>query len=133
MVVNEGLNYILGVTFSDETQDTTHYVGLKGAGSMAAGDTMASHAGWTEITSYAGDRKAWVEQGASGQEIENTGNAASFAISGACTVAGAFICVPETGSAQELVCGVDFSSSRTLADGDTLNVIYKLTAADDGI
>lgn len=133
MIVNEGLNYILGVTLSDEAQDATHYVGLKGTGAVAAGNTLASHAPWSEVTTYTGDRKAWTEGGASSQSISNTGNAASFAITGDCSVYGAFICVPATGSAQELICAVDFSSSRTLANGDTLNVTYTLTAADDGV
>ena len=133
MVVNEGLNYILGVTFSDETQDATHYLGLKGTGTPAAGDTLASHATWSEITAYTGDRKAWTEGGASSQSISNSGSAAAFAINGAAEVYGAFLCVPETGTAQELVAAVDFASNRTLADGDTLNVTYTLTAADDGV
>lgn len=131
-IVNEGLNYVLGVTFSDDTQDATHYIGLKSTGSVAAGDTLASHAGWTEITDYTGDRKAWTEGGASSQSISNSGNAAAFAINGTCNVYGAFLCVPATGSAQELVAAVDFTTNRSLADGDTLNVTYTLTAADDG-
>ena len=34
------------------------YLILKGAGSIAAADTPASHAGWTESTPYAGNRPA---------------------------------------------------------------------------
>lgn len=133
MIVNEGLNYILGVTFSDEAQDTTHYVGLKGTGSVAAADTLASHTGWTEITDYTGDRKAWVEAGASSQSITNSASPATFAINGTCNVYGAFISVPATGTAQELICAVDFTTNRSLGNGDTLNVSYTLTAADDGV
>ncbi|MGD9381501.1 MAG: hypothetical protein PVI03_03575 [Candidatus Thorarchaeota archaeon] len=133
LVVNEGLNHILDVQFHAETQVTTWYVGLKGTGSEAAGDTLASHAGWSEITAYTGDRKEFVEGAASSQQISNTGNAASFSITGTATVAGAFICSVSTGSAGKLFCVADFSSPRSVDNGDTLNVTYTITAADDGV
>jgi hypothetical protein len=133
LVVNEGLNHILDVQFHAETQVTTWYVGLKGTGSPAAGDTLASHAGWTEITAYTGDRKEFVEGAASSQQISNTGNAASFSITGTATVAGAFLCSVSSGSSGKLFCAADFSSPRSVDNGDTLNVTYTITAADDGV
>ena len=52
LVTTVGLNHVLGSTFDAVTQVTAWYVGLKGAGAVAAGDTMASHSGWTEIADY---------------------------------------------------------------------------------
>jgi hypothetical protein len=133
LVVNEGLNHILDVQFHAETQVTTWYVGLKGTGSEAVGDTLASHAGWAELADYTGDRQEFVEGAASSQSISNTGNAAVFPITGPMTVAGAFLASVATGSAGKLFCAADFSSPRSVDNGDTLNVTYTIDAADDGV
>lgn len=133
MVVNEGLNHILDVQFHGETPISPWYVLLKGTGTPAAGDTLASHASWSEITAYADDRKEFVEGAASSQSISNTGNAASFAINGAAEVYGAGLCGAATANTSKLFNAVDFASDRTLADGDTLNVTMTISAADDGV
>ena len=55
LVVNVGLQYMAGVALTSTAQITTWYVGLYGAAATnnpAAGDTMSSHAGWTEVTAY---------------------------------------------------------------------------------
>lgn len=133
MIVNTGLDYFLDVPLSSGTQNYTHYVGLKGAGAVLAADTLASQANWSIVTDYTGNRKLWQEGGVSGQSISNTGNAASFAINATVTVAGAFITPEETAASGTLVCAVDFAASRSLASGDTLNVTYTISAADDGV
>lgn len=133
MIVNTGLDYFLDVTLSNATQNDPHYVGLKGAGAVAAGDTLASPGAWSEVTDYTGNRKEWDEQGVSGQSISNSGSAAEFSINGSCTVAGAFIATVSSGTGGTLVAAVDFSGSRSLQNGDTLNVTYTITAADDGV
>lgn len=131
--VNEGLDHVLDVVFSDGSQDSTHYIGLKGAGAVDATDTLGSYSNWSEVTDYSGDRPAWTEGGVSSQSIDNSGSPASFSITGDVTVAGAFICNVASGDVGKLYCAVDFSSSRTLASGDTLNVTYTISAADDGV
>jgi len=133
LFTDEGLDDILDIVFSDGAQDSTHYVGLKGAGAPAAGDTLASHGGWTEFADYTGNRQAWVEAGVSSQTITNTASPAVFPITGAGTVAGAFIATVTSGTAGVLVCVVDFASSRTVGSGDTLNVTYELGSQDDGV
>lgn len=131
LFTNEGLDYILDVVFSDATQHGTHYIGLKGSGAAAAGDTLASHAGWSEVTDYSeGARQAWTEGGVSSQAITNDGNEASFSINGDATVAGAFLTNASSGTSGILYCVVDFTSARTVANGDTLTVQYDLSAAD---
>lgn len=130
LMTNEGLEDILDVYFSDGTQDATHYIGLKGAGAVAAGDTLASHANWSEVATYTGNRKAWTEAGVSSKAITNTASPASFAINDTATVAGAFLTNAETGTTGVLVAAIDFTSSRSVLSGDTLNVTYSLTIAD---
>lgn len=117
-VTTSGILNLLDVYFHDAAQTSTWYIGLKGTGAEAAGDTMASHAGWSEVTDYADNRKEFEENAAATGAISNTGNAASFAINGDATVAGAFVCGAATGDACTLWCVEDFASSRTVANGD---------------
>jgi len=132
LVTTVGLNHVLGSTFDAVTQITTWYVGLKGAGSVAAGDTMSSHSGWTEIADYSQSVRQTLTLGtASAGSIDNTGNLATYSINGTATVAGAFIVSSNTksGTAGTLYGVVDFSSSRAVISGDTLTVTVTLTAA----
>ena len=46
LVVTAGLNDVLTQYFKGSSYTAAWYVGLKGAGSVAAGDTMSSHSGW---------------------------------------------------------------------------------------
>ena len=133
LFTDEGLDDILDIVFSDGGQDATHYVGLKGAGAVLAADDLTTQANWTEFTDYTGTRQIWVEAGVTSQTITNTASPAVFPITGAGTVAGAFITNVTSGTAGILFCAVDFTSSRTVGSGDTLNVVYELSAADDGV
>jgi hypothetical protein len=133
LVTYEGLDHLLNVHFHGTTQVTTWYVGLKNTGTVANSDILSSHGGWTEFTSYSGDRKEFVEGAASSRTISNTGNAASFSITGSGTVYGAFIASAATGTTGTLFSAVDFSSSRSVGSGDTINVTYTISSADDGV
>ena len=134
LVVNQGLQDMNTTYLNAGTQVTTWYVGLiTGPGSgttIAAGDTLASHAGWTEFTEYSGNRKAAVFATATTADpsvITNTASPASFAISGAGgTVAGAFLASAATGTSGILFSAADFQSpgDRVVVSGDTLNVVY---------
>ena len=128
LIVTEGLNHILDVTFHADTQVTTWYIGLKGSGTPAAGDTMASHATWSEITDYSGDRKEWTEGAASSGSMTNS-SSVDFSITGTATIAGAFLNTAATGTAGTLYGVVDFSSARSVISGDTLQVTVTVTAA----
>jgi hypothetical protein len=55
LVVNVGLADMNDKYFSGSGYTAAWYLGLYGSGATndpAAGDTMASHAGWTEVTDY---------------------------------------------------------------------------------
>ena len=128
LIVTEGLNHILDSQFHAGTQVTTWYIGLKGSGTPVAGDTMASHASWSEITDYSGDRKEWTEGAASSGSMTNA-SSVDFSITGTATVAGAFLNTASTGTAGTLYGVVDFSSARSVISGDTLQVTVTVTAA----
>lgn len=135
LITNAGLDYLLDVALSGATATTTWYLGLKGTGSPAAGDTMSSHAGWSEITPYSdANRITWSEGGVSSQSITNSGSVAAFTINATSTVYGIFLTSDNTksGTSGTLFSATDFSSSRAVESGDTLNVTYTVSAADDG-
>ena len=132
LVVTEGKNYMLTQTFSGSGYTAAWYLGLvDGASSptYAAGNTMASHAGWTEFTSYSNaTRPAPVFNAASAGARSTTPT--SFNINGSGTVAGAFLTTDNTvgGTTGTLFSAGNFTGgSRTVANGDTLNVTYTLT------
>lgn len=133
LVVNAGLNHILNVQFHGTTQVNPWYVGLKLTGSPASVDTLATHSGWTEATGYTGNRKAYTEATASSQSITNSASKASFAIGSTATIAGAFVTSVSTGTSGTLFCAANFTSPRAVESGDTLEVTYTISAADDGV
>lgn len=127
LLTNEGLNDLLDKYFKGSAYTAAWYVGLKGAGSAAAGDTLASHAGWTEITAYTGNRQTLTLGTVSSQSVNNSASPAAFAITGTVTVAGAFLSTVATGTAGTLYSAADFSASRSVASGDTINVTASLS------
>lgn len=128
LITTEGLNHILDTQFHAGTAVTTWYIGLKGAGTPAAGDTLASHSTWTEVADYAGTRKEWTEGAAASGSMTNA-SSVDFAVNGTATVAGAFLASPTSGTTGTLYGVVDFASSRSVISGDTLQVTVTVTAA----
>lgn len=133
IVVNQGLNDLLDVTLSGATQDTTWFVGLLSATpTVAAGDTLASHAGWTEVTAYDEvNRVAWVDAGAASQSITNSASPAVFTINAnGTTMGGAFLAGVNTGTAGRLYAAGAFTAgNKDLDDNDTITVTATFTAA----
>lgn len=132
LVTTQGLNHLLSTVFAGGTAAATWYIGLissAGYSALAAGDTLASHAGWTETAAYTGDRKEWTEGAPAGGAMTNA-TSVDFAITGGVTVKGAFLCSAETGTSGTLFCEALFSGGdRAVINGDTLKVTYTLTAA----
>jgi hypothetical protein len=134
LVVNQGLQNMVAAYLDAATQTTVWYIGLiTGPGSgttIAAADTLASHAGWTEFTNYSGNRKTATFGTATTADpsvIDNTASPASFSItSTGGTVAGAFLASVDTGTSGTLFSASDFQSpgDRVVVSGDTLNVVY---------
>jgi hypothetical protein len=136
LVVNEGLQDLNNKYFKASGYTATWYLGLiNGPGSgttYAAGDTLASHAGWTEDTNYSGSRKA-VTFGtptlADPSVIDNSASPAVFSINNTSTVAGAFLTTASSGTSGILFSEGDFTGGdKSVANGDTLNVTYTFSA-----
>jgi hypothetical protein len=136
LVVNEGLKDMNDKYFSGSTYTATWYLGLiEGPASgttIAAGDTLASHAGWDEDTNYSGDRKAVTFGAATLADpsvISNSGSPSQFAMTGTTTIAGAFLASVDTGTSGILFSASDFQSpgDRAVVNGDTLNVTYQFS------
>jgi hypothetical protein len=128
LVVTTGRNALLDNTFNAAAGSVNWFVGLKGTGSVAAGDTLASHGGWSEVTPYSGNRPAWTKNGAaSSGAMSNSSSKASYAITGSSTVYGAFLASVNSGTSGTLFGAGDFSASRAVENGDTLNVQVDLS------
>jgi len=136
LVVNEGLQDMNDKYFSGSAYTAAWYLGLiTGPGAsttIAAGDTLATHAGWTENTDYSGNRKAVTFGAATLADpsvINNSGSPSQFAITGTTTIAGAFLASVATGTSGILFSASDFQSpgDRAVVNGDTLNVQYSFS------
>jgi hypothetical protein len=130
IVVTTGLNKLLDATFKNGLTTPAWYVGLKGTGTMVAGDTMASHAGWSEIVPYSDStRPAFTPGTISSGAVDNSASKAVFNINSGTTVYGCFLSDNSTksGTTGTLYGGGDFGSSRAVVNGDTLNVTVTLT------
>lgn len=135
IVVNAGLNYLLDAGLSGGTQITSWYLSLLSATpTIAAGNTMASHAGWTEVVAYdESTRVAFVDGGVASQTCSNSASPAVFTISTDGTdVGGAFL---TSGSAKSGTSGTLYAAgaftagNKSLDDGDTIDVTLTATAA----
>ena len=133
LVVNVGLDDSLDKHFKGSAYTAAWYVGLTdGTPAFAAGDTMASHVGWVEVTDYDEATREVLTLGAvSGQSVNNSASKASFTINLTVTVGGAFITTVSTkgGTTGILYGGGAFSVDRSLIENDILNVTVTLTAA----
>lgn len=140
LVVNGGLQDMNAKYFTGSTYTAAWYLGLYGAAASnnpAAGDTMSSHAGWTENTTYSNANRPTCTFGtpttANPSVATNSASPATFNINGTTTVGGAFLTSNNTkgGTTGTLYSAADFSSpgDRSVVNGDTLTVTYTLSLA----
>jgi hypothetical protein len=141
LVVNVGLQYMAGSALTSVSQITTWYLGLYGAGASntpAAGDTMSSHAGWTEYVNYSNANRVTATLAtattANPSVVTNSASPAVFNIDGAGgTVGGAFLTSNNTksGTTGTLFSAADFGSpgDRVVVNSDTLSVTYTFSLA----
>ena len=141
LVVNVGLQYMAGTALDGTTtRVTSWFLGLYGAGASntpAAGDTMASHAGWTEVTAYSNGTRVTATfvaaTTANPSVVTNTASPAVFNINGSATVGGAFLTSNDTkgGTTGTLFSAADFGSpgDRSVVNSDTLSVTYTFSLA----
>ena len=135
LVVNVGLQDMNTKYFSGSSYTATWYLGLYGAGASntpAAGDTMASHAGWTEQVGYSQATRPACTFGvattADPSVISNSASPATFSINATATIGGAFLTSNNTksGTTGILFSAADFAApgDRNVVSGDTLSVTY---------
>jgi hypothetical protein len=133
LVVNEGLKDMNDKYFSGSAYTAAWYLGLitgpSSGTSFLAGDTLATHAGWTEDTNYTGNRKAVTFGAATTADpsvITNSASPSQFTMNGTTTIAGAFLTNVATGTSGILFSEADFQSpgDRAVVSGDVLNVTY---------
>jgi hypothetical protein len=133
LVVNVGLQDMNAKYFVGSAYTAAWYLGLvtgpASGTTFAAGDTLASHAGWTEDANYAGTRKACTFGTATTADpsvITNSLNTASFTMNATTTIAGAFLCSVASGTSGVLFSASDFQSpgDRAVVSGDVLVVTY---------
>ena len=136
LVVNVGLKHLNDTFFSGSAYTATWYLGLVNASpspSYAAADTLASHAGWAETTSYTGNRKPVTFAAATTADpsvITNSAVPSQFSMNATVTVAGAFLANVDTGTSGILFSVSSFQSpgNRNVVNGDTLSVTYQFSA-----
>ena len=140
LVVNEGLQYMAGSALTSVTQITSWFIGLYGSGASntpAAGDTMASHAGWTEVVAYSNATRVAATFAtattANPSVVTNSASPATFNINGTTTVGGAFLTSgsAKSGTTGTLFSAADFGSpgDRSVVASDTLSVTYTFSLA----
>ena len=140
LVVNEGLAYMAGTALTSVAQITSWYIGLYGAGASntpAAGDTMASHAGWTEVVPYSNATRVAATfvtaTTANPSVVTNAASPATFNINATSTVGGAFLTSgsAKSGTTGTLFSAADFSApgDRSVVSGDIISVTYTFSLA----
>ena len=137
LVVDEGLEYILGTSFDGATASLANwFIGLfSGNYTPQNTDTAANiSANSGEITTQYSEatRVAWVEGGVSSKTIGNSLSVAVFTFTAASTnVYGAFLISDslKAGTAGVLSAASRFGSLRVMLASDSLNVTYSLSAS----
>lgn len=132
LIVNEGLNKMLTDTFKASGYTSAWYIGLKQAGSVAAGDTMSSHGGWLEHSGYSESvRQTFVAGTVASQSVSNAASLAEFTMNTTYTVTGAFLSTSNTkgGTSGTLFAAGDAATPRSGGASDVLQVSYTINTA----
>jgi hypothetical protein len=134
LVVNQGLNYELGVALGGIGQITQWYLGIfQGNYTPVASDTAANWAAnATECSSYmSATRPAFSPAAASGQQISNSATPATFTFTAGVTVYCTALVSSNTiaGTGGTLFSEALFGAAKTVVDGDQLLVTYTLSAS----
>jgi hypothetical protein len=134
VVTTVGKNFTLDTTLGNVAGGAV-VMGLKGTGTAVAADTQASHATWLEVglanaPTYSGNRPTPSFSAASAGS-KATSSAVSFTITSTGTVAGCFINIGGSSTKDSttgtLFSAGDFSSSKSVVNGDTIAVTYTAT------
>lgn len=134
LVVNEGLDSLLGVMFNGATQMATWYLGLfEGNYTPVATVTAATiDSASTECDAYdEATRPEYQEATPASQSITNSANRATFTFNATKTIYGAFLISNNTksGTTGTLFSAARFSTAKSVESSDQLLLTYTLSAA----
>lgn len=135
LVVNVGLADMNTKYFKGSGYTAAWYLGIYGpaaSNNPSSTDTMASHAGWTEVTAYSNATRPAATFGAATTAdpsvIANSASPAQFLVNASANVGGAFLTTGDLpgGSSGTLFSASDFAApgDRTVQNGDVLSVTY---------
>ena len=135
LVVNVGLADMNTKYFKGSGYTAAWYIGIYGpaaSNNPSSTDTMASHAGWTEVTAYSNVTRPAATFGAATTAdpsvIANSASPAQFLVNASANVGGAFLTSGDLpgGSSGTLFSASDFAApgDRTVQNGDVLSVTY---------
>lgn len=134
LVTTVGKNFTLDTTLGN-TAGGAVVMGLKGTGTAVVADTQASHASWLEVglanaPTYSGNRPT-PSFSAAASGSKTTSSAVSFSMTSTGTVAGCFINIGGSATKDNttgtLFSAGDFSSTKSVVNGDTIAVTYTAT------
>jgi hypothetical protein len=134
---DEGEEYLCKVAFSEELAvPANHYIGLDARGSLAEGDTLADLSGEPSGSGYA--RQAVATDNSDYTVSQSGGNwqartkTVTFTASGGSigAVNNCFLCDAASGTSGDLYCSLALSQSRTLADGESLDVNMTISISE---
>jgi hypothetical protein len=134
LIVNQGLNHLLGVELAGVTQIANWFMGIfQGNYAPSLTDTAANWAAnATECSSYtSATRPAWQQGGAASQSITNSANPAVFTFNADVTVYGAALVSSSTiaGTSGTLFSEAAFGTPKTVVAADQLLVTYTVGAS----
>ena len=135
LVVNVGLADMNTKYFKGSGYTAAWYIGIYGpaaSNNPSSTDTMASHAGWTEVTAYSNATRPAAVFGAATTAdpsvIANSASPAQFLVNASANVGGAFLTTGDSpgGSSGTLFSASDFAApgDRTVQNGDVLSITY---------
>jgi hypothetical protein len=124
-----GKNLLLDTMFGNSTpvsQIDPWYIGLinnSPSPVLVEGDTLASHAGWTEWASYSGNRKVWDDANAS-NKVKGTSTVSTFTMSATGTIYGILIASVASGTSGTLWATGAFDTTVDVVSADELKITY---------
>ncbi len=132
IVVNQGLDHILGVEFASVSPIGLWYIGLyKGNYAPVATDTAATFTGNAQESQTYGQGRIQFQALEANQNANNSASPALFTFIAGDTIFGAFLTSSQAvGSTQGILfSAVAFGTARTVIANDQLSIQYGIAAA----